>query len=208
MLWTFHLNLSFPCPVHVVLEKNIFKWPHPIFALLWSPPPPPPLWKRLGSLFEQTLIFFIQEWFLQSLIEIKWLVQEKIFNKNICKNSFPYCDPSQPPGTIIWTTLSLHDVRKFSCKFEFFWPNKVACMAVVRAVTQTFDDPWVAGSNLNLIGHILVSWRREKKKQTKTKQTNKQKKPKNQENRQRYIICPWKSQIWWFSYIMTCTILF
>jgi hypothetical protein len=38
----------------MILEKNIFKWPHPIFTFLWLSP----LWRRPGPLFQQTLITF------------------------------------------------------------------------------------------------------------------------------------------------------
>jgi hypothetical protein len=38
----------------VVLEKKIFKWPHPIFIFLWLSP----LWRGPGPLFEQTWIPF------------------------------------------------------------------------------------------------------------------------------------------------------
>ena len=40
----------------VVLEKKIFKWPHPIFTFLWLSP----LWRGPGPLFEQTWIPFTQ----------------------------------------------------------------------------------------------------------------------------------------------------
>jgi hypothetical protein len=38
------------------------------------------------------------------------------FNINICKYGFPYCGPSRPPGTMMWTILNLHYIRKLSCK--------------------------------------------------------------------------------------------
>jgi hypothetical protein len=40
----------------VVLEKKIFKWPHPIFTFLWSSP----LWREPGALFLHTWIHFTQ----------------------------------------------------------------------------------------------------------------------------------------------------
>jgi hypothetical protein len=29
--------------------------------------------------------------------------------------------PPDPPGTMIWTNLNLHCIRKLSCKYELFW---------------------------------------------------------------------------------------
>jgi hypothetical protein len=29
--------------------------------------------------------------------------------------------PSRPTGTMIWTNLNLHYIRKLSCKYELFW---------------------------------------------------------------------------------------
>jgi hypothetical protein len=43
------------------------------------------------------------------------------FNINTCKYGSPYCGPSQPPGSMIWTNLNLHFIRKLSCKYELFW---------------------------------------------------------------------------------------
>ena len=34
------------------------------------------------------------------------------------KYSFPYCDPSRPSGTMMWTILNLHYIRKLSCKYK------------------------------------------------------------------------------------------
>jgi hypothetical protein len=57
------------------------------------------------------------------LIEIGLLVLKKkiFFNINICTNSFPYCGPSRPSGTMMWTILNLHYIRKLSCKYDLFW---------------------------------------------------------------------------------------
>jgi hypothetical protein len=102
----------------VVLEKKILKWSHPIFAFLWLSP----LGKEPGPSFQQSLILFTQEWFVPNLTEVGLLVLEKIvFNVNACKYGFPYCGPSQPPGTMIWINLNLHYIRKLSCKYELFW---------------------------------------------------------------------------------------
>jgi hypothetical protein len=42
---------------------------------------------------------------MPSLIEMGQLVLEKkiFFIINICKSSFPYCRPSRPPETMMWT---------------------------------------------------------------------------------------------------------
>jgi hypothetical protein len=74
-----HLNLTYSGSV--VLEKKIFKWPHPIFAFLWLSP----LWRGTGLLFEQFKIPVTQGWFIPTLIEIGLLVLEKkIKKKNQC----------------------------------------------------------------------------------------------------------------------------
>jgi hypothetical protein len=52
------------------------------------------------------------------------MVLEKIFKYfsylNICKNGFPYCGPTRPPGGMILTILIMHSVRKLQYKFDFF----------------------------------------------------------------------------------------
>ena len=116
----------------VVLEKKIFQWPPCIFTFLWLSP----LWRGPGPLFEQFTISFTQGWFMPSLIEFGLLVQEKkiFFNINICKYGFPYCGPYRPPGTMMWTILNLHYIRKLSCKTYsgslvlekiFKWPHPI-----------------------------------------------------------------------------------
>ena len=35
--------------------------------------------------------------------------------------SFPYCGPSQSPGTMIWTIFKLHYIEKLSYTFELLW---------------------------------------------------------------------------------------
>jgi hypothetical protein len=103
----------------VVLEKKIFKWPNPIFAFLRLSP----LWRGPGPLIEQFRFPFTQGWCMLSLIEIGLLVLEKkIFPYiNICKYSFPYCGPSRPPGTMMWTILNLNYIRELSSKYDLFW---------------------------------------------------------------------------------------
>jgi hypothetical protein len=73
---SFHVNMTYSGLI--VLENNIFKWPHPILAFLWLSP----LWREPDPLFELFRILFTQRWFVQSLIEIGRLVLEKIF-KNV-----------------------------------------------------------------------------------------------------------------------------
>jgi hypothetical protein len=43
------------------------------------------------------------------------------FNINTCKYGFPYCGPSRPPGTMMWTILNMHYIRKLSYKYDLFW---------------------------------------------------------------------------------------
>jgi hypothetical protein len=114
---SFHINITYSGPV--VLENKIFKWHHPIFAFLWLSP----LWRGPGPLFEQFRISIIQGWFVPSLIEIGLLLLGKkiFFNINICKYGLSYCGPSRPPGTMMWTILNLHYIRKLWCKYDLFW---------------------------------------------------------------------------------------
>ena len=35
--------------------------------------------------------------------------------------TFPYCCPSRLRGTMVWTILNLHYIRKLSCKYDLFW---------------------------------------------------------------------------------------
>jgi hypothetical protein len=73
---SFHVNMTYSGSV--ILEKKIFKWPHPIYAFLRLSP----LWRGPGPLFEQFRIPFTQGWFMSSLIEIGLLVLEKKIFKN------------------------------------------------------------------------------------------------------------------------------
>jgi hypothetical protein len=43
------------------------------------------------------------------------------FYINICKNGFPYCGPTLPPGAMILTNLNLHYRRDLPSKFELSW---------------------------------------------------------------------------------------
>jgi hypothetical protein len=107
-----HINPSFFG--QVVLEKKIFKWSHPIFAVLWLFP----LWRGTDPLYEQTWISFTQEWFVPSLIEIDQQVLEKIFIdffQSKCRwKWFPLLWPHQTPGDPDILNLNLHYVRKLS----------------------------------------------------------------------------------------------
>jgi hypothetical protein len=53
------------------------------------------------------------------------VLEKKIFkffsNINTCKNDFPYCGPTRPPGAMIFTNLYLHYVRKLPYKFQLSW---------------------------------------------------------------------------------------
>jgi hypothetical protein len=85
----------------VVLEK-VFKWPHPIFALLWLSP----LWRGPGPLFEQYRIPYTHGWFVPSLIEIGLLILlEKIFFTINMQTWFTLLWPLPAPGD--------HNTNKF-----------------------------------------------------------------------------------------------
>ena len=74
--WIYIISESYPVNMtytdSVVLEKKIFKWPHPIFAFLRLSP----FWRRPGPIFEQFRISITQGWFMLSLIEISLLLLE------------------------------------------------------------------------------------------------------------------------------------
>jgi hypothetical protein len=83
-----------------------------------------PLKRTWPFIWKKFRIPFTQGWFVPSLIEIGLLFQKNkifFFNINRSEYGFPYCDPSQPPGTIIWRNLNLHYIRKLSCKYDLFW---------------------------------------------------------------------------------------
>jgi hypothetical protein len=52
-----------------------------------------------------------------------WFSRREFFSitTNLCKYGFPYCGPSLPTGTMMWTILNLHYIRKLSCKNNLFW---------------------------------------------------------------------------------------
>jgi hypothetical protein len=51
-----------------------------------------------------------------------WFWRRKLFfNINICKYGIPYCGPTRPTGTMLWTILHLHYIRKLSYKYDLFW---------------------------------------------------------------------------------------
>jgi hypothetical protein len=47
--------------------------------------------------------------------------EDFFLNINISEYGFPYCGPSQPPGTMISKNLNLYYIRKLSCKYDLFW---------------------------------------------------------------------------------------
>jgi hypothetical protein len=51
-----------------------------------------------------------------------WLRRRRLFfHINTCKYGFLHCGLYRPPGTMIWTILNLHYIRKLSCKFDLYW---------------------------------------------------------------------------------------
>jgi hypothetical protein len=114
-----HVNMTYSGSV--VLEKKTLKLPDPIFVFLWLSP----LWRGSSPLFEQFRIPFTQAWFESSFIEFDIVFPEIFFfNINICKYGFPFCGPTQPPGTMMWTILNLHYIRMLSCKYDLFWLSR------------------------------------------------------------------------------------
>jgi hypothetical protein len=114
-----HVSLSFSGPV--VHEKKIFKWPHPIFALLWSSMPPlkriwPFIWRNLSS-FHARMVCTKLDW---NWIWARCFILKYFFQYTHVKIASLFWSP-QPPGTIICTKMNLHYVRKLSCKSELFW---------------------------------------------------------------------------------------
>jgi hypothetical protein len=56
-------------------------------------------------------------WSILTRILTGLLEKKIVFYVNICEYGFPYCGPSRPQRTMIWTTLNLHYIRKLSCKY-------------------------------------------------------------------------------------------
>jgi hypothetical protein len=106
-----HVNLSYSDSV--VLEEIIFQWPHKMFTFLWLST----LYRGPDLLFEQFWIPFTERWFVPSLI-FWWLWR---WFSPTCKYCFPIVAPPNPLGTMIWTDLNLHYIRKLSYKYELFW---------------------------------------------------------------------------------------
>jgi hypothetical protein len=99
-----HVNLSFSSPV--VHENKVFKWPT-LFLHFW---------RGLDCSFAP----FMQE--IPSLIETGQTFHfKRFFPIHTCKNCFPYDGPSQPPGTILCTSLKLHYISKLSWAILVQW---------------------------------------------------------------------------------------
>ena len=80
-----------------------------------------------GPRFEQTWICtmsgrFHVDFNISGLVVLKKKIFKHFSYINTCKNCFPYCGPTRPPGTMIWTNLNLLYVSKLPCKFELSWP--------------------------------------------------------------------------------------
>jgi hypothetical protein len=99
----------------VVLEKKIFKWPHPIctFLLLF------PLWRGPGPYFEQFRISFTQGWFVPSLLEIGWLVLKNwssiwknISSKLVECNIWISFKPQLLVSLNIWSEIPIYEKKK------------------------------------------------------------------------------------------------
>jgi hypothetical protein len=95
---SFCVNLIFS---DFVVREKIFKWPHPIFAILWLFP----LWEGLGLWVAKILNSLISKNDLyQVWLKLAcwfWRKIFKVFPKQTqsCKNGFPHCSPyTQPRG--------------------------------------------------------------------------------------------------------------
>jgi hypothetical protein len=68
----------------------------------------------------------------------------KIFsNVNTCKNGFPHFGLTQRPGTIIFTNLNIHYIRKLFCKSELFmvcgsWEEDFCIFVIISLVNSTW----------------------------------------------------------------------
>jgi hypothetical protein len=73
---SFHVNMTYYGSV--VMEKKIFKWPHPSFAFSWLSP----LWRGPGPLFEQFRISINKDDLYQVWLKLASCFWRKRFFKN------------------------------------------------------------------------------------------------------------------------------
>jgi hypothetical protein len=66
-----------------------------------------------------------------------------VFYANICKHSFPYCGPTQPPGAMILTNINLWYVWKLQNKLQLSWScgyleKKIKYISYIKLVKNSF----------------------------------------------------------------------
>jgi hypothetical protein len=81
-------------------------------------------------------------------------------NINISKYGFPYCGPSWSPGTMMWTILNLHYIRKLSWKYDLFWlsgsgeknfqmtPTHFCIFVIISPLKRTWPFSWTIYNSL------------------------------------------------------------
>jgi hypothetical protein len=82
-----------------------------------------------------------------------WFWRRFFFNINTCKYGFPYCVPTRPPGTMMWTILNQHYIRKLLSKWpilaQWFWrkiiiwpPPQFCIFVIISALKKTWPFIW------------------------------------------------------------------
>jgi hypothetical protein len=113
-----HLNISGT----VIFERKIPKRPHTVFVIL--------------NLLKKTWPFYLNKLEFSSpkndLCRAWWKLTRWFWKRRFLKDYFQYkhmnrwfsyCGPIWPLGTMIWTNMNMNYVRKFSCRYEIFWPS-------------------------------------------------------------------------------------
>ena len=115
MSGSFHVNLNFSGPV--VLEKKIFKWPHPIFVIIsplkrtW-----PFIWTNLNSPYSRMIsIKFDWNWPAGSGEDFKKI--------SVYFYYFAIISPCRRVLPFIWTNLNPLPPRMICGKFGWNWPS-------------------------------------------------------------------------------------
>jgi hypothetical protein len=55
---------------------------------------------------------------------------------------FPFCCPSQPSGTMIWTKMNLHHIRKLSGKYRIPSPKDDLCQVWLKLAQWIWRRSW------------------------------------------------------------------
>jgi hypothetical protein len=150
---SFNVNLSFSCPV--IFEK-IFKWPHPIFVIIFTLIRTWPfIWSNLNFLYSKIIC-------TKRLIKFGKMVLEKILkdyfpNTNICKTGFNI----RPLGTWFtkkkWKETWIYIIfRSFRVNLSFsgpvvlekmfWWPHSILVFLwfspLWRRLGPLFEQTW------------------------------------------------------------------